>query len=192
MTIGKSPKTLDCMESIIFPNESNFAPYVPTVTPMSEEEGMGEEGVGTGTGVVTGAGVGTGAGAGSGNVASESRPSKIVPPLMKCSIMITNRNSINEQIIILLNILLEICPCEEKVIIYIYYINNIYYNIVYTIHYHVIVIFIPLLYGYGAFGHLTSIGEYFGVVGSFGSFETVLIGVREGRCSDSFWFIKYS
>jgi hypothetical protein len=141
VTIGKSPKTPDCMESIIFPNESNFAPYVPTVTPMSEEEGTGEEGVGTGTGVVTGAGVGTGAGAGSGNVASESRPSKIVPPLMKCSIMITNRNSINEQIIILLNILLEICPCEEKVIIYIYYINNIYYNIVYTIHYHVIVIF---------------------------------------------------
>jgi hypothetical protein len=164
---------------------------------MSEEEGMGEEGVGTGAGagVVTGAGVGTGAGAGSGNVASESRPSKIVPPLMKCSIMITNRNSINEQIIILLNILLEICPCEEKVIIYIYYINNIYYNIVYTIHYHVIVIFIPFLYGYGAFGHLTSIGEYFGVVGSicsFGSFEPVLIGVREGRGSDSFWFIKYS
>jgi hypothetical protein len=89
---------------------------------MSEEEGMGEEGVGTGAGagVVTGAGVGTGAGAGSGNVASESRPSKIVPPLMKCSIMITNRNSINEQIIILLNILLEICPCEEKVIYILY------------------------------------------------------------------------
>jgi len=128
MTIGKSPKTPDCMESIIFPNESNFAPYVPTVTPMSEEEGTGEEGVGTSAG----AGVGTGAGAGSGNVASESRPSKIVPPLIKCSIMITNRNSINEQIIILLNILLEICPCEEKVIIYIYYINNIYYNIVYN------------------------------------------------------------
>jgi len=136
MTIGKSPKTPDCMESIIFPNESNFAPYVPTVTPMSEEEGTGEEGVGTsaGAGVGTGAGAGvvTGAGAGSGNVASESRPSKIVPPLIKCSIMITNRNSINEQIIILLNILLEICPCEEKVIIYIYYINNIYYNIVYN------------------------------------------------------------
>jgi len=124
VTIGKSPKTLDCIESIIFPNESNFAPYVPTVTPMSEEEGTGEEGVGTsaGAGVGTGAGVSgvvTGAGAGSGNVASESRPSKIVPPLIKCSIMITNRNSINEQIIILSNILLEICPCEEKVIIYI-------------------------------------------------------------------------
>ena len=66
-----------------------------------------------------GAGVGTGSGVGMSAVASESRPSKIVPPLMKCSIMITNRNSINEQIIILLNILLEICPCEEKVIIYI-------------------------------------------------------------------------
>ena len=121
MTIGKSPKTPDCMESIIFPNESNYAPYFPTVTPISEEEGMGEEGVGTSAG----AGVGTsGAGAGVSGVvisafASESRPSKIVPPLIKCSIMITNRNSINEQIIILSNILLEICPCEEKVIIYI-------------------------------------------------------------------------
>ena len=106
VTIGKSPKTLDCMESIIFPNESNFAPYVPTVTPMSEEEGTGEEGVGTGPGVVgTGPGVvGTGPGVGSANVASESRPSKIVPPLIKCSIMITNRNNINKQIIILLNI----------------------------------------------------------------------------------------
>jgi hypothetical protein len=94
------------MESIIFPNESNFAPYVPTVTPMSEEEGTGEEGVGTGTGVCTGAGagVGTGSGVGMSAVASESRPSKIVPPLIKCSIMITNRNSINEKIIILLNI----------------------------------------------------------------------------------------
>jgi hypothetical protein len=139
VTIGKSPKTLDCMESIIFPNESNFAPYVPTVTPMSEEEGMGEEGVGTGAG----AGVGTSAGAGgvtgagvSGVVmsafASESRPSKIVPPLIKCSIMITNRNSINEQIIILLNILLEICPCEEKVIYILY--KYIYIIILYTIH----------------------------------------------------------
>jgi hypothetical protein len=77
------------MESIIFPNESNFAPYVPTVTPMSEEEGTGEEGVGTGAGVGAGAGAGAGAGVGTGSgvvmsaVASESRPSKIVPPLIK-------------------------------------------------------------------------------------------------------------
>jgi hypothetical protein len=84
------------MESIIFPNESNFAPYVPTVTPMSEEEGTGEEGEGIKGGGDTGAGVGTGAGAGSGNVASESRPSKIVPLLVKCASIITNRNSIKE------------------------------------------------------------------------------------------------
>ena len=155
MTIGKSPKTPDCMESIIFPNESNFAPYVPTVTPMSEEEGTGEEGVGTsagagvgtgaGAGVVTGAGVSgvvTGAGAGSGNVASESRPSKIVPPLIKCSIMITNRNNINEQIINLLNILLEICPCEEKVIYILY--KYIYIIILYTIHLQCYYYFYPI------------------------------------------------
>ena len=42
VTIGKSPKTLDCIESTIFPSASNFALYVPTVTPMSEEEGEGE------------------------------------------------------------------------------------------------------------------------------------------------------
>jgi hypothetical protein len=93
VTIGKSPKTLDCMESIVFSNASNFAPYVPTVTPMSEEEGTGEEGEGIEGGGDTGAGAGAGAGAG---VASESRPSKIVPPLVKCEIIITNRNSINE------------------------------------------------------------------------------------------------
>ena len=101
VTIGKSPKTLDCMESIVFSNASNFAPYVPTVTPMSEEEGTGEEGVGTGAG----AGVGTSAGGVTGAgvsgvvmsaVASESRPSKIVLPLVTCEIIITNRNSINE------------------------------------------------------------------------------------------------
>ena len=40
---------------------------------------------------------------------------------------------------------------------------------------------------YGAFGHLTSIGEYSGVIGSF---ETVLIGIGEERGSDSFWFKK--
>jgi hypothetical protein len=51
---------------------------------MSEEEGTGEEGEGIG-------GRGT-----AGVVASESRPSKIVPPLVKCIIIITNRNSINE------------------------------------------------------------------------------------------------
>jgi len=99
VTIGKSPKTLDCMESIVFSNASNFAPYVPTVTPMSEEEGTGEEGEGIEGGGDTGAGAGAGAGAGTGagaGVASESRPSKIVLPLVTCEIIITNRNSINE------------------------------------------------------------------------------------------------
>ena len=92
VTIGKSPKTLDCMELIVFSNASNFAPYVPTVTPMSEEEGTGEEG----EGIEGGGDTGTGAGTGAAGVASESRPSKIVPPLVKCEIIIINRNSINE------------------------------------------------------------------------------------------------
>jgi hypothetical protein len=74
--------------------------------------------------------------------ASESRPSKIVPPLIKCSIMITNRNSINEQIIILLNILLEICPCEEKVIYILY--KYIYIIILYTIHLQCYYYFYPI------------------------------------------------
>ena len=42
VTIGKSPKMLDCIESTVFPSASSFALYVPTVTPMSEEEGEGE------------------------------------------------------------------------------------------------------------------------------------------------------
>ena len=63
MTICKSPKTLDCIESIVFPSASIFALYVPTVTPMSEEE---EEGTG-----IEGAGAGV----------SVSSPSKILPPV---------------------------------------------------------------------------------------------------------------
>ena len=90
VTIGKSPKTVDCIESTIFPSESSFALYVPTVTPMSEEEGTGTEGAGTGAG----AGAGTSAGAGAG--VSVSSPSKMLPPVKKCVIIITNRNSINE------------------------------------------------------------------------------------------------
>ena len=42
VTIGKSPKTLDCIESTVFPSASSFALYVPTVTPMSEGDGVGE------------------------------------------------------------------------------------------------------------------------------------------------------
>ena len=42
VTIGESPKTVDCIESTVFPSASSFALYVPTVTPMSEEEGEGE------------------------------------------------------------------------------------------------------------------------------------------------------
>ena len=66
VTICKSPKTLDCIESIVFPSASIFALYVPTVTPMSEEEEEEEEGTG-----IEGAGAGV----------SVSSPSKILPPV---------------------------------------------------------------------------------------------------------------
>ena len=81
VTIGKSPKTLDCIESTVFSSASSFALYVPTVTPMSEGEGEGE-----------------------GEDEGESSPSKMLPPVQKCRVMIINKNSINEWMINLFNI----------------------------------------------------------------------------------------